>query len=649
MKTNIIKTLLLCGLAVSATSCNDFLDQSSDSEHTPSNVWNSPYYSSLVLNKAYGALTEDGTYAQVMAFTTSLNTDIELVDAGDAASYTAQGSERSYMNYNAVAGGWNKAQTAWDNLYTAIEYCNNVIDGLNGSSLIEGTSAESRQVQRYKGEALTLRAMLYFDLIRNYGDVPLKLAETKTDLSNVYLEKTDRDEIMDALIGTLEEAVELLPWAGENSYTTEHVTKGYAHALLAHMALQRAGWAIREHAKDGYETAAENSDPTYPTQRPGAAERQKYYQLALSHLNAVISSGVHQLNPSIADQWYLVNQRELDSKYNENIFEVPMGLNKSGEFGYTVGVRISGASSKYGPKGNSSGKVKLTAPFFWSFDRKDLRRDLTCATYELKEENGVLKENMQKNVPFGIYVAKWDIRKMNEEWRQAALGSTEKVPTGINTIKMRYPQVLLMYAEVLNELNGNPDDATGGAGLTARQALEMVHTRAFAEADKADAKAYVDALPADKNAFFEAVVQENAWEFAGEGVRKFELERWNLLSKKIDEFKETFRYQMENVYPKELYYKVIKEGNEEKIDMSSVCWYEEPDEDIKANYQKNGYSKVAWWGTPSTDTNPGKNPIVALDYISGGLNSTVKNRYLMPISTSTIADAQGKIANSYGY
>lgn len=260
----------------------------------------------------------------------------------------------------------------------------------------------------------------------------------------------------------------------------------------------------------------------------------------------------------------------------------------------------------------------------------------------MKEESGVLKENMQKNVPFGIYVAKWDIRKMNEEWRQAALGSTEKVPTGINTTRMRYPQVLLMYAEVMNELNGNPDDATGGAGLTARQALEMVHTRAFAEADKASAKAYVDAISADKDAFFEAVVQENAWEFAGEGVRKFELERWNLLSKKIDEFKETFRYQIENEYPKDLYYKTIKEGNEERIDMSSVCWYEEPE-------VKEGYSKVAWWGTPSTETAPNKNPIVALDYISAGLNSTVKNRYLMPISTSTIADAQGKIANSYGY
>ena len=274
MKTNIIKTLLLGTLAVSATSCNDFLDQTSASEHTPENVWNSPYYSGLVLNKAYGSLTEDGTYAQVMAFTTSLNTDIELVDAGDANSYTAQGSERSYMNYNAMAGGWSKAQTAWDNLYTGIEYCNNVIDGINGSSAATPETSEGRQMLAYKGEAITLRAMMYFDLIRNFGDVPLKLSETTTDLGNVYLEKTDRDEIMDKLIESLEEAITLLPWAGESGYTTEHVTKGYAHALLAHIALQRAGWAIIEHAKEGYETATENSDPTYPTQRPAASERK---------------------------------------------------------------------------------------------------------------------------------------------------------------------------------------------------------------------------------------------------------------------------------------------------------------------------------------------------------------------------------------
>ena len=79
-----------------------------------------------------------------------------------------------------------------------------------------------------------------------------------------------------------------------------------------------------------------------------------------------------------------------------------------------------------------------------------------------------MKESFDKNSPFGIYCGKWDIRKMSEEWRQAALGSTEKVCTGINFITLRYSQVLLMYAEVMNELNGNPDATTGGVnGLSA--------------------------------------------------------------------------------------------------------------------------------------------------------------------------------------
>ena len=108
-------------------------------------------------------------------------------------------------------------------------------------------------MERYKGEALTLRAMLYLDLIRIFGDIPFKTDVSSTDLSNVYKGKTDRDEIMDSLIVNLKEAIELLPWAGEVSgYTTERATKGYAHALLANSALTRAGGAIREQAKNGY-------------------------------------------------------------------------------------------------------------------------------------------------------------------------------------------------------------------------------------------------------------------------------------------------------------------------------------------------------------------------------------------------------------
>ena len=496
-------------------------------------------------------------------------------------------------------------------------------------------------MHRYRAEAITVRALLYFNLVRNFGDVPMKLEGTKTDLSNIYVGKTDRDEIMDSMIVELERAIPDLCWVGENSYTTERITKGYAHGLLAQIALQRAGWAIRESQKDGYETAAENSDPTYPTQRPGAAERTKYYQLAQTHLNEIIGKGIHQLNPSYENEWYLINQNKLDDKYYENLFEVALGVNRSGELGYTIGVRINGSSSRYGKKGNSSGKVKMTAPLFWSYDHKDQRRDVTCVPYTLKETDGVMKEAFDKNSPFGIYCGKWDIRKMSEEWRQAALGSTEKVCTGINFITLRYSQVLLMYAEVMNELNGNPDATTGGVnGLSARDALGMVHERAFADANKAEAKAYVAGIASDKDAFFNAIVDENAWEFAGECVRKYELERWNLLSKKIDQFKADYEAQL-NEYPTKLYYKTIKTATDEKIDMNSVCWYEAPENTA-------GYESVTWWGAEVTDKDQ-KNLKGKLPYISSYLNTTVKNRYLFPIATSSIADSQGKLSNSYGY
>ncbi len=644
-KKNIFKALLISGLVLGATSCSDFLDQTSPSEHTPDAIASSPYYTSLVLNKVYGELTEEGLYGQLMAITLGANSDIELVDGQDASTTAQSNSERGVCNFNMVAGSWSKIQTTWDKLYEGIEYSNNVIELVNNFDTQSSgeTKSNINLMHRYRAEAMTVRALLYLDLVRNFGDVPLKLEGTKTDLSNIYVGKTDRDEIMDSMIVQLEKAIPDLCWAGENSYTTERITKGYAHGLLAQIALQRAGWAIREKAKDGYETAAENSDPTYPTQRPGAAERTKYYQLAQTHLNELIGKGLHQLNPSYENEWYLINQRTLDKKYYENLFEVALGLNKSGEMGYTIGVRVNGVTSRYGKKGNSTGKIKMTAPLFWSYDHKDQRRDVTCAPYTLKETDGVLTEAFDKNSPFGIYCGKWDFRKMNEEWRKAALASSDKVCTGINFVTLRYSQVLLMYAEVMNELNGNPDATTGGVnGLSARDALGMVHERAFADTDKAEAKAYVNGIASDHDAFFNAIVDENAWEFAGECVRKYELERWNLLSKKIDQFKADYKAQISE-YPAKLYYKTIKTATDVKIDMNSVCWYAEPE-------NTTGYESVTWWGDEASEKNTQKSNLVGkLPYISSYLNTTVKNRYLLPIATSSIADSQGKLSNSYGY
>lgn len=641
----IFSIITLAAGIVGMSSCSDFLDQTSPSEQNDETVWNSTYYTGLRVNKVYGGLGQDRTYSQDLAIVLHMNSDIELVDGlGNDATNTA--SERGGMNYNLVPG-WSRLADVWTAMYGVIEDANLNITGIRNSPLMTAGGADQRAMERYLGESLTLRAMLYFDLLRFYGDIPLKLEPSLSDLSNAYLPKTDRDEIMDVLMEDLEEAIELLPWADEvTGYTTEHATKGYAHGLLAQIAMTRAGYAIREKAKDGYETA-DYTDDTYPTQRPGAEERKALYEKALKHLTAIITSGKHKLNPSFENEWYLINQLTLDQAYHENIFEIPLGLNVTSELGYTAGVRMNGITSLYG-YGNSTGKMKLTAPFLYSFDPNDTRRDITCSHMQIAQDavNNVTKESMLENAPFGIYVGKWDPRKMSDTWLQQNLKATAKHMTGINPVKMRYSQVLLYYAEVMNELAGADARYNGDAGLTARQALAQVHLRAFD--DKAYAQAYIDALPASKAGFFNAIVDEHAWELAGEGFRKFDLIRWNLLVAKIMEFKETYLRQLQDgTYQKEVYFNYLDEA-QTKLDMSSVTWYGIPDGKSESDYQGSAKS----FGNSSVSKTDDTQVYTNLPSISSGLvgdDVPVKNRYIFPIASTTISAANGSLHNSYGY
>ena len=627
---------------ISMSSCSDFLDQKSPSELETTDVYNSTYYTELRVNKIYGGLTQDRTYSQDLAIVWNLNSDIELVDGlGDDATNTT--SERGNMNYNA-SPAWSKISGVWDAIYGVIEDANDVVAGVRNSNLLtNGSTSEQQAMKRYLGEALTLRAMCYLDLVRFFGDVPFKTEPSKSDLSNAYLSKTDRDEILDQLLVDLEEAVEMLPWADEvGGYTTERIIKGYAHGLLAQIAMTRAGYAIREKAKEGYETAS-YSDATYPTQRPAADVRTDLYARALKHLSAIINNGTHQLNPSFENQWYLINQLQLDKTYHENLFEIPMGRNVTGELGYTVGVRMNGVTTEYG-YGNSSGKLKLTAPLLYSYDKNDLRRDITIAAFEIKQDGKNTIESLLGNAPFGLYCAKWDCRKMSNEWLQENLKATAKHMTGVNPVKMRYSQVLLYYAECLNELAGPEGSYQGDAGITALQALALVHNRAFSEASIANN--YMNNVPRTKEGFFEALVQENAWEFAGEGYRKWDLIRWNLLVDRINAFKQTYLNDLQSgKYPDKLYFN-YSDAEQTKIDMNSVTWYSLPSnpDDYAGSVDGFGKSAVGTGKDKQVDTNL---PTISSGLVGDGV--VVKNRYLMPIASTTISASNGKLHNSYGY
>ena len=137
--------------------------------------------------------------------------DCELID-GLGSNATNTSSERGNMNYN-MDPGWSKISGVWDAEYGIIEDANQIIEGIRSSATLTAGGANQKSMERSLGEALTIRAMVYFDLVRIFGDIPFKVEASKADLSNAYLEKTDRDVIMDSLMNDLDEAIKYLPWA----------------------------------------------------------------------------------------------------------------------------------------------------------------------------------------------------------------------------------------------------------------------------------------------------------------------------------------------------------------------------------------------------------------------------------------------------
>jgi hypothetical protein len=121
---------------------------------------------------------------------------------------------------------------------------------------------------------------------------------------------------------------------------------------------------------------------------------------------------------------------------------------------------------------------------------------------------------------------------------------------------MRYAEIVLMAAEITNELQGP---------AAAAPYLKMIRQRAFAPGNwSTKVDGYVNVLTT-KEAMFNAIVEEHKLEFCGEMVRKQALIRWNLLKVKLDEAK-TKMYALRDRsgsyadVPAKLYYKYATNG-----------------------------------------------------------------------------------------
>ncbi|MDR0940157.1 MAG: RagB/SusD family nutrient uptake outer membrane protein [Mediterranea sp.] len=494
MNKNILYTATLSIALLTTAACNDFLETEPGSGFTPEYVFGSDDEAKALMTRVYSAMTEDALYGSTLASGLNTNTDVEMTGFNNS-NVSSTGSDIGCFDPRPT---WNVLNSTWNAFYSCINYANDFLQGVeqSGRFTTEVAPEGPTALQQMYGEVTTLRAMLYLDLVRTWGDVVfVTVPSTSTDdFFNKGL--TDRDLILETLIDQLIAVEPLMEYAADLDYGVERASREYCQALIGQLALYRGGWALRP-------------DRTNPA-APGFMERgenyEHYYDVAIDYLGRVIDEGKHTLGQSFEQLWY--NECNWTTANNDDIlFAVPMLRNVTSRYGYNLGITIAEGSHPYGSARNYA---RLCGTYVYSFDRDDLRRDITCVPYSYDTDlNQVIDMGIS-----GMGVGKWSKLKM-----ESPLGASSGSNTGINSVRMRYADVLLMYAEAVNDRFGPRDDA--------KEALKQVRQRAFAPTLWSEkVEAYVEAL-GSKEQFFRAIMDERKWEFGGEGFRKYDLARWN--------------------------------------------------------------------------------------------------------------------------
>ena len=523
----IYKYLLAFALAGSMmVSCKDALEAPTQSSMDEASIFsNYPLAESAVVG-IHMSFAETNSYRGRFSPYYGMNTDCEWQNGGDATKIP-DGNKYDLSAYNPTInnGQMNTSNNAWAKLYEGIERANMIIRGLRTYGVVNGDP----KMKQLLGEALTLRAMIYQDLLKAWGDVPARFEPITTE--TVYVEKADRDNIYKQLLKDLAEADTLCFWPNENTITstTERVSRAFGKGLRARLALYAGGYSQRPTSLDN------RTESSIRLSNDPDLSRDKMYEIAKKECIEIINKGCLQLGASFEEPFRALCQDDVTAG-RENIFEIPFSDGRGREL-FTWGV-LHETTDKYTGqnKGGSNGPVPT---LYFDYDQDDSRRDVTCVPYSWK--NGVQTIGSKSKI-YSHYFG-----KLPYEWMSRVVTTTND--DGINLLVMRYADVLLMAAEAVNELDG-PDKAA--------EYLAPILNRAYPKA-KADAK--LAAAKASKDAFFKEIVKQRRFEFAGERLRKMDLIRWNLLGETLKQTKkdmEDFAARQGNYadVPTSVYWKV---------------------------------------------------------------------------------------------
>lgn len=493
--------IVMLALLATNTGCKKYTEVEPESQYSIAQAFSSVSNATTALVGVYDELQGDNGYGIRISMYYPYDSDEGIVSGNIDNGRRGVGRYQLLLTNAEIANPFRQ-------LYRGVEKANLCIEQIPlMNQYNNGSDNEKKELRRLYGEALTLRAQFYFELIRNWGDVPAPMIPAYKQ-NNLFIPSTDRDSTYDKLIADLATAIDLLPWRTEVA-RNERITKGAAKALRARLALFRGGYSLRKNA-----------------QMERKADYLNYYAIAKKECEELMARrDQHTLNPNYEDIWRKVTSFVYDPQ-GEIIFEVGAGggnSNSDSRMGNYDGPNLSNAS-RYGAGG---GGIVMLPNYFYSFDSVDTRRDITITHYQVTSATNIKSQRRLGELNTGKY---------RRDWRVPLLPGTV-LNVGYNWAMIRFSDVLLMYAEAVNEINNGPT-------TEAINAFEEVRRRAYR-----GNTGLIGVTPNTKAGFFNAIVNERYLEFGHEGIRKFDLLRWNLLTTKIAEARTKIQQIRDRVAP----------------------------------------------------------------------------------------------------
>ncbi len=511
-----------------------------------------------VLFGLYRNLGNQELYGFRLSIVYDLPTDIAKVNGT-----TLDNNRDICNNAHTAANSW--VQNTWRYLYNTIYNANDFIERAE-AAVKDGVIPENdlQAVNVYIAEAKVIRALMYFELVRNWKNITLIKTTAQAKQHASTFRQDDPVDVYEYIEQDLIDASEVLPWSTADNIRTDNsfmMSKASALGLLARVYVTWAGYPLNDASK---------------------------WQLAKDACSQIIDSGQHDLLDDYEELW----RNSCNSKWDpeESLIEVSFysptisssaELNNSGVIGKWNGVYVVT---------NTTSLVRVDAryratPTFaskWPDPEHDRRFGLSFADYHyegtsvsgyyqelnsmgqmvayINEDTdiegikrvyraaGQTQKNdfmfvrspqaqMQHKFPFqdGVYVGKWDLVKYVEGGKFLSDGNYSNA----NWYILRYSDVLLMYAEAENELNGPTSAAYDAVNKVRRRGYGLYNLTETPETDGEDDDVSPIVTVADlasglsQEEFRQAVRDERAYELCFEGNRKQDLIRWGIYAETV--------------------------------------------------------------------------------------------------------------------